>query len=805
MQVIYDILYAIRLLKKTPRFTLITICVLCGGLAISLFTFSFLYTFTSKPLPLPEQGSLYRASLFWQSEAFGEKRYLETYEAAKIRDGLTTFAEHGVWQSKTVSISLGDNKLVTAAAYTTPSLFQISRTQALLGRTLELSDSNTDSPPVGMISYAIWQGQFAGAKDIVGKFLYVNGIATEIVGVMPQGYRFPISHDVWLPIASRLLDPLMTDRETINFFGRLQPGVNVEQAQTQFFDLAKQAFEERSELLPGVELLRSDVGLFQQFTIDESMKILVFVLNLVALFILFLAAVNVGNLLFARAIQRSKESAIRTALGAPHWRLVSQLMWEGVIITFVGTVLALILVAWLLNFINVYLHSLMGNELAFWFQWGLDSSVWLAALGFASFTIFVACFLPALKAARQNFNMVLRDGTRGAQSRSIGRISRILVTTQIAAISIIMVLGTVISVKVNQATDLQLGYDYKEMYFSIVELPNHTYPDDSDRSIFFDKLKKQLTRDPEFSNVSIRFNFLKQPVAISGVEYQKESDKPRLNVYALVGNSDFMGPTLLQGRHLDERDNANSALTTLISQSMSNRHWQGDSPLGKRLEINLNGESKSLTIVGVVSDTSNNPFEKPLLSDEIYLSGYQYPNTRGTVFFRRTVDAASAEDAFFRNMNRIDSQLDTLSIENWELESSAIKKMVVTFRDTVIYSGLFALILAMTGIYALTVFSVEKRSQEVGVRRALGARDSDILNLFIKQSSRQLLMGLTIGGGISALMLVVSASVLSLPSYVYATIFAIVLISLMSIVAVAVLMPAKRAVMMQPSDALRCE
>lgn len=192
----------------------------------------------------------------------------------------------------------------------------------------------------------------------------------------------------------------MTDRETVNFFGRLQPVVSVEQAQIQFFDLAKQAFEERSELLLGVELLRSDVGLFQQFTIDESTKILVFVLNLVALFILFLAAINVGNLLFARAIQRSKESAIRTALNAPHWRLVSQLMWEGVIITVVGTVLALILVTWLLNFINVYLHSLMGDELAFWSQWGLDSSVWLASLGFALFTVFVACFLPALKAAR---------------------------------------------------------------------------------------------------------------------------------------------------------------------------------------------------------------------------------------------------------------------------------------------------------------------------------------------------------------------------------------------------------------------
>ncbi len=805
MQVIYDILYATRLLGKTPKFTVLTISVLCGGLAISLFTFAFLYTFTSKPLPLPEQGTLYRASLFWDSEAFGERRHLEAYEAAKIRENITTFAEHGVWQNKTVSVSLGDNKLVTAAVRTTPNLFKISRTQPLLGRTLELSDSYIDSAPVGMISYAIWQGQFAGVKDIVGKSLYVNGVATEIVGVMPQGYRFPISHDLWLPIASRLLDPLMTDRDKVNFFGRLQPGVSVEQAQNQFFDIAKQAFDERSELLPGVELIRSDVDLFQQFDIDESMKILMFVLNLVAFFILFLAAINVGNLLFARAIQRSKESAIRTALGAPHWRLVSQLMWEGVLVTLVGTVLALVVVGWLLSLINIYLHSLMGNELAFWYQWGLDRSVLLAGLGFALFTIFVACFLPAVKAARQNFNMVLRDGTRGAQSRSIGRISRFLVTTQIAAISIIMVLGTVISVKVNQATDLELGYDYKKMYFSIVELPSHDYPDGSSRSLFFDKFQKQLIQEQAISDVSIRFNFRQQSVAIDGAEYQKESDKPRLNVYALLGNSDFMGPTLLQGRHLDERDNISSARSSLISESMSKRHWQNESPLGKRLEINLDGTSEWVTIVGVVSDTSNNPFEKPALFDEIYLSGYQFPNSRGTVFFRRLVDVASVEDAFFRTMSRIDSQLDVLTIEDWELETSAISKMVVVFRDTVIFSGLFAMILAMTGIYGLTVFSVEKRSQEVGVRRALGATDRNILDLFIKQSSRQLVVGLVCGGGISILMLVASVSVLSLPSYVYGVIFAIVLTSLISIVMVAVVIPARKAVMMEPSDALRHE
>lgn len=805
MNVLHDILYSLRLLKKTPRFTVLTIFVLCGGLAISLFTFAFLHTFTSKPLPLPEQDNLYRSSLFWHSDSFGERRYLEAYEAARIGENITAFAEHGIWQNKTVAISLGENKLVTAAVRTSPSLFQISRSQPLLGRTLEAGDSAEGAAPVGMISYAIWQGQFAGDPQVVGESIYVNGISTEIIGVMPKGYRFPISHELWLPLPARLLNPLITDHEKVNFFGRLKAGVSVGQARQQFFNLAKEAFASRAALSPTIELLRADVGLFQQFDIDASAKMLVAVLNLIAGFILFLAAINVGNLLFARAIQRSKESAVRAALGAPHWRLVSQLMWEGVLITLIGTVLAMFIVSWLLSIINVYFHSLMNNELAFWYQWEVDGTVMLAAVGFALFTVFVACFLPALKAARQDFNMVLRDGTRGAQGRSIGRISRFLVTTQIAAISIIMVLGTVLSVKVGQATDLKLGYNYSNLYFSIVELPDNRYPDSAAKSLFYSKLQTRLGENEAFSAATVRMSFKKQSVAIGGVEYQKEGDKPRVNVYSLIGSPDFMGPQLIEGRIIDERDHADSASNIMISQSMANRHWPNGSPLGKRLEITLDGSGNWFNVVGIVSNISNNPFEKPILVDEVYLSGYQFPKTRGTIFFRRVVDKAAAEDAFFRVLAHIDSQLDILTIEDWALETSTISKMMVTFRDTVVISGLFALLLAMTGIYGLTVFSVEKRSQEVGVRRALGATDRDILGLFVKQSSRQLVMGLLVGGGLSALMLVAAASILSLPGYVYAMIFAIILVSLISIVMLAVVIPARKSVIMQPADALRYE
>lgn len=805
MRIALDILYTLRLLRKAPGFTILSVTVLAGGLAMSLFTFGFLYTLTSKPLPLPEQGTLYRASLFWHGESFGDRRYLPAYEAARIRAESTVFAEHGIWQNKTVYLSLGENSLITSAARTSPNIFRVSRTEPLLGRTLEPGDGAKGAAPVVIISYALWQGQFAGRDDILGQSVYVNDERMEIVGVMPKGYRFPISHDLWLPIAERVLDPLMTDRETVEFYGRLKQGVSEEQAEQQVFDIAREAFAGRAETWPGVDLIRSDVGLYQQFDIPQAMKLFALALNMLVFFILLLAAINVGNLLLARAIQRNKESAVRAALGAPQWRLVSQLMWEGVLVTAAGTLIALTVVGWLLSAVHVYFHSLMNDELAFWYVWELDSTIVAAAALFALVTVFVACFLPAWKASRQDFNAVLRDGTSGAQGKQVGRMSRFLVTMQICAICVIMILGTIVSMKVNQLTDIQLGYDVRNLYFSIVDLPERRYETDGQKSLFFDRLQSNLEVRPTIAGSTVRFNFSEVPVGIDGLIYATDADKPKVQVYSLIGSPEFMGPRLVSGRYLDVRDKSGGALTAVVSESMAARHWAGETPVECRVEVLLDGVAYDVTIVGIVSDTSNNPFEKTDVSDELYLSGYQFPAQQATVFFERSAGDVVAEDEFFRVVNGIDSQLDILTVEDWELEISSISKMTKAIRNTIAVSGLFSLMLAMSGIYGLTAFSVQKRSHEVGIRRALGATDGKIIGLFIRQGGKLLLVGLLIGVMLSSLMLLGVSSVLGIAGAVYAVIYTVVTLLLSAIVIAAIVVPARQAVNLQPSSALRYE
>ncbi len=802
---ILDMAYSLRLLRKSPSFTALCVLVLAGGLAVSLFTFAFLYTLTNKPLPLPDQSSLYRASRDWYGEAFGESRYLPAYEAAAIRQQATVFKEHGIWQNKTVYLSQGENNLVVSAVRSTANIFDISRSGPLLGRLLHPRDSQPDQTPVAVISYAIWQSQFAGNDEVIGKQIYINDVATEIVGVMPKGYRFPISHDLWLPISQQLLHPLSTQREKVELFGRLKPGVSREQAQQQVLSLAEQSFSQRAETWPGVELIRAKVDIFQRFDVSTEMKIFSYAMNMLAFFILVLAAINVGNLLFVRAIQRNRESAIRIALGAPQWRLISQLMWEGVIITVLGTSIAVFISSVLLHAVNIYFRSLMNNELAFWYIWEMDVTVFSAALAFAVATIVIACFWPAFRAARQDFNRVLRDGTRGAQSKHAGFMSRLLVTLQISAISIIMVLGAVISTKVHNLTDMDLGYDVKGISFSIVELPESAYPENTDKSLFFERLQRALFNSQAFSGATVRFNHSQLPVAVGGVEYQRDADKPKVQVFSMIGSSEFMGPTLVAGRELDSRDGSGRAPAVLVSSSMAKRYWPNDSPIDKQIEVSLQAKVLRLNIVGVVSNTTNNPFHKKESYHEIYLSGLQFPMQRGTVFFEKTSAGVLVEDNFFRAINAIDSKLDILTIEDWELEADAIGKMTVTFRDTIVICGVFSLILAMSGIYGITAFSVEKRSQEVGVRRALGATDRKIMGLFVRQGSRQLIIGLLCGCLISGLMMFGLSSIMAIPSVVYLVIYASVIVSLTLIVLAAVIIPARRAVNLLPAVALRYE
>ncbi|MCW8090249.1 FtsX-like permease family protein [Alteromonas sp. ASW11-130] len=557
--------------------------------------------------------------------------------------------------------------------------------------------------------------------------------------------------------------------------------------------------------MPGIELLRSEVDIFQQFNLPTTFKNISYVLIAISVFILLLACINVGNLLFARTIERNKETAIRSALGASQWRLITQQMWEGLIITIIGGFSALLLVAWALNLVNINMQSMLGSELSFWYKWELDWPIIAVALGFMVFTIFSACFLPAFKAARQDFNAVLKDGTKGAEGKGAGRMSKMLVTFQIVLISAVTMFGSILSVKVNQLTDIDVGIDLTNLYYTEMELPHKLYPSKESRVSFYRTFNQKLAAQNEFEGSSVRFNFKRLRVAIDGVSYSKEKDKPKISVYGLIGSPEFMGPRLIQGRLFDLRDEESNQLVTVVSESFANKYWPNETALGKRIQISINDEPQWHNVVGVVSNISRTPLEKPHQYDEVFVSGLQYAAADALVFFKYRTNGTNAENVFFDTLKSVDSQLDVTNVEDYAHEVGVVVKMTGTIRDTIIGSGIFALLLAISGIYGLTSFAIAKKTHEIGVRRALGAKDSEIVKLFLKQGGWQVSIGLTIGIGFALLVFLAAGRFIALPSSAYIATVILVGVLLTTIILAAIIVPTKKATALEPSSALRYE
>lgn len=805
MNISLDLRHALRLLRSSPKMTALTLLVVSGGLAVSLFTFSFLYTIVYKPLPLPEQESLYRAALRWDSRADGASRYFPNYEFQQFRSRQTSFAELGAWQTVTVSLMFENEAVLATGARVDTNIFDVSRTPPLLGRTFQSADSDAGASAVAVISEAVWQTHFAGDPAVIGRVVQLNGEHRQIVGVMPHSYKFPIAHDIWLPFTAEQSSPTSGDKENVDVYGRLKPGVSVAAATAEMHDLSLAAFQTRGESASLRELKGAEILPFQRFDIGPELRQMFIALNLIALLILMLACINTGNLLFARTLSRNKESAVRAAIGATPMRLMIQMMWEGVILCVAGAVLALLVVAFLLRLVHLSLHSLIHGELAFWYRWELDTPTVVGAIVYTLLTIAITSGVPAWRAATQNFNMVLRDGTRGAQGKKAGRLSRMLVTTQIFLVCTVMLLGTVTLLKVHQVTRFDTGIAGERLYYAGVDLPEALYPTPEARAQLLQSLYSQLREQPEFSAVGVQFVHRTQSFGIEGVDYAQESDKPKASVLAFIGEPSFIGLRLLDGRYLDGRDNATGAPAVIVSESAARRFWPDKSPLGMRLTLSLDGTPVSHTVVGVVSNTAGTPFETHDQYDEIYASGLQHPLPAAHVMFKYADSATEAERKFLSMLYARDNNIRLRSLQEYSEEKDAIGRMAEIFRNVMIGSCLFAALLAASGIYALTFFALTRRTQEIGLRRALGATESAIVRMLLIEGRMRLIVGL--GGAVvlcSAIFLAVN-SFLDLPLGVYVLTTAVVAGLLVATVFAAIVVPARASLRTEPAVALHHE
>jgi predicted permease len=807
MSTFIDIKYAFRLLFKSPKFTAMTLAVLVGGLSISLFTFSFLYSTMHKDLDLPNGESM----LSVNAEFNGEFQLWTSYEFFMIKEKQTVLSEFGIYDKQDFRLSFEDSGKNVYGTYVDQGFFDFSVTKAALGRTLQAADIEAGASPVAVISTQIWVSDYSSSKDIIGKTIIVNDIVTEIVGVMPHGYLFPGSSHIWLPIEPSLIKKTANNPNNVHLYGRIKPDISrakAEQALSQQINTIYQQNATQYDLEKGDKSVRFWSFPFAQMG-GEGTVIFTF-LNVIAGMILLLACINVGNLLLARAIERQKETAIRAALGASNTRLVSQLMWEGVIITLLGGVLSVLLVGAALHYTDIILHSWNSKTLVFWWRWGMDKETLLMAAAFTIVTIFLSSFLPAWGSANQDINTTLRDGTRGAQGKKAGRLSRFLVTTQVFLVAILMLIGSMSGYISNKLVNLETGDDYTNVMRARLSLPENKYAEPQQQITFYQNLMTDIKSHPRVAGVVMNNWLGNFPLTLEGIDYTDEKSKPSVDTLSVIGKTDTIGVNLVDGRFLNHQDKKGNRKVALISQSMASRYWPGESVIGKSFQLKIDEKNEKLFIVGVVTNRMN---PKTMLgkldsADEVYTSGLQFMTAFQNFFYLIEGELINSEEIFYQALYKTDRNIDLFyAVEPAEKNRGMMRDVMQLTSNITFGTGFFALMLALVGIYGLTANSVAQRTHEVGIRRAVGATDKSIVNMFMKQGAKQLIKGL----GLALIIFVLIAFGFNkmsegiFPTYLYVVLAVTVVIGLSAIVMLAIYAPTTRAVKMEPSSALRYE
>lgn len=784
-----------------------TLAVLIGGLSISLFTFSFLYSTMYKDIPLPNGDTM----LSVNAEFNGEFDLITAYEFSLIKEKQTVLSEFGFYDNTDIRLSFEDSGKNVFGTYVDEGFFTFSGTKAVLGRTLQKADMEAGASPVAVISSQIWINDYSSNNNVIGMTIIANDIVTEIVGVMPQGYRFPGSSGIWLPIKLSILKTSPKVSSSIRSYGRVKPGISqvkAEQILSQQLNAIYQQNVTEYDLEEGNKSVQLLTFPFAQMG-GEGTVIFAF-LNVIAGMILLLACINVGNLLLARAIERQKETAIRAALGASHNRLVSQLMWEGIIITLLGGVLSVLLVGAALHYTDIILHSWNDQALVFWWNWGMDKETLLMAITFTLVTIFLSSFLPAWRSANQDINATLRDGTRGAQGKKAGRLSRLLVTTQVFLVAILMLIGAMSGYISNKFVNLETGDDYTHVMRARLTLPENKYAEPQQQIAFYQSLMADIKSHPRVVDVMTN-NWLGEfPLTLEGVDYTDENSKPTVDTIGVIGSTNTVGVDLLDGRFLNHQDKEGNRKVAIISQSMASRYWPGESVVGKSFQLKVNENNETLFIVGVVTNRINprSMLGKLDSADEIYISSLQFMTPFQNLYYLIEGELINSEEIFYQALYKTDRTIELFyAVQPAEKNRGMMRDIMQLTSNITFGTGFFALMLALVGIYGLTANSVAQRTHEVGIRRAVGATDKSIVNMFLKQGAKQLVKGLGLALAIFVLIAFGFNAITEgiFPSYLYVVIAITVVVGLSVIVMLAIYAPTRRAVKMEPSSALRYE
>jgi predicted permease len=808
-----DLRSGARALAKQPGSALISATILALGIGLATFMFSLVYGVLIRGLDLPEAERVAVLSRVdtrqgdEDDDPMSGQAFLDFRERSRSFEGLLGY------RGGTANLADDEAPERYQGAWVTANAFDVLRVQPVLGRTFVEGEDRPGSPPTVVLGHHVWTDRYGGDPGVIGKTVRVNGRQGTVVGVMPEGFRWPSDHDLWITADD---DPRAVARgEGPSYWavGRLAPGVSWDRANAEVARIGDQLAAEYPEEDEGLSARLITVA--QQQNGGEIA--LVFIAMMVAvLCVLLVACANVANLLLARAATRMREAGVRVAMGAGRLRVMTPFLAEAVVLAAAGAVVGTALAYGLVDvFDRATAPALTGRP--YFVRFAVDLPVLLFAVAITGVTALLAGAAPAFQVSRADVGEILKDEGRGSSSLRAGRLGKVLVVVEVAFSVALLVGAGLMTRSMLELGRFELPFDAEAYTTGRIGLFETEYPTRDDRQRFWSDLERRVAAVPGVASVALSggtpgVGSGGTRIRLEGQTYPEPNDRPLTHLDQVTpGYFAALDAEILEGETFRESHTLELDPVAVVNRSFGERFWPGASPVGRRFRTGTADTVPWITVIGVVEDLQMQGFSPPG-SPSSTPDGYYVPVTQSDPSFltlvarrARGVAASSLVPGLRDAVRAVDADVPLFNVRTVAEAAARSAWFYRVFGSVFVAFGAVALFMATVGLYGVLSFAVSRRTQEVGIRMALGAGRSQVLGLVLRQGLVQMGIGVVLG-------LVMAAALSHMVGFLMfgvnprdPLVFGGVVLVTVAVGMAASMVPARRATGVDPIVALRSE
>lgn len=797
MSLLLDISQVLKLMGRNLKFTISTSLVMATGLTVALFLFSFVYSTMYAELPY-KGGERIRVldvienGVAYSGNSVPHHIYNDYKSWPHSLEGASAF------KTTKVTLTLPNQTRKYVGAYSEPAMFTLTQTSPLQGELFTEKHLGINSENVIMISEMVALEMFGNTQSVVGKLVQISGESHKVTAVLPQSFKFPQATDVWLPLKNTVTSFNRGEEANVSIFGKLPKGLSEENFNSELNSFMTELRNKHPKLYQNTYI---QARRFQEAFLGSAGDIMAISIELSAGLLLLLACANASNMLFTRAVQRKRESAIRMAIGANPGRLFVQMMLESSIICTLSALLALVITYFALNVLDQTIINAVSFKVPFWWDFKLTPTLILITSIVTLTTIVVTGLLPAWKMATTNhFNT-----NQNHHKMKSGKLSKILVILEIFLSSCLLLLTAAFVYSVDKQNEESFGIDPQGYLTASISLESHAFNTPQKIANYYKELgylieQSEHTAITAFSTGLPAHNVTKKNIFMLG----DQTEQQKVNAVR-ISNKFFstLNIKLHSGRTFQQNDKLNTPLVAVVTQALAQRYWPNENAIGKRIRFEENS-TQWYQIIGVVNNVAyGETFAQQGKYDVVFTAINQHPSSTFKIIintpsnpydFVSQLRAVSAKLPSSTAPYRINSLVD--AIDQNRASILYITKMFVAL-------SIVALILALSGIYSVVSSNVLSKSNEIGIRMALGADFIAIIKLVSFGVIIQLIIGLLLGMALSSYTLIIleRLNIVSTTPFIYWLVPTLML----CVVIFATTIPLRRVLKDPPSNALRYE